>query len=365
MEKKFSANFQMYNRDGLRIQFTVREDEAAEHLRLLSLTLDRLNQEGYSVSEPDSNAKPKVVPIVAYVRSTAQDSKTNSFMPCVHLYSPWGNFKAATVYHEKLEDLPFNWQGVKLWDGAAPDRENATKRGVLISCEEFSIVMVPRMDYEGNVKRTDSGNIIYAYDRVVSHKDGPQATQSAPPPNRTTQHRSTPQRPANPVKAELDAITVADSEPMGWDSGSEWDGMAADAAAAEAADKKAKQPFVWPVSEEALELCTGLYNAPDCPKRVADMSEYFAKKSVNSDGAMTDKQYQYLGSLIDKRYSGGHNAILSAVCQHVVNGEHKPGFDVKELLDWMIKPEANAGKLQVLDALVEFLKADIAQFEVA
>ena len=220
-EKNFSVNFQMYNMDGLRLQFTVRSDDASEHMSLLQQQLDWLTREGYSVNEPDSNAKPKVVPIVAFVRSTAQDSKTNSYMPCVHLYSPWGNFKAATVYHERLGDLPFDWESAKLWDGAAPDRENAGKRGVLTTCEEFKVVLAPRTDFEGNVKRSDSGNIIYQYDRVLNQQEAPQAPQAPSAQqaaNRTTTPTNAPQRSATSAE-ELNGINVQDEEeiPFGYD----------------------------------------------------------------------------------------------------------------------------------------------------
>jgi hypothetical protein len=205
-EKKFSANFQLYNMDGLRLQFTVRADDAREHMQLLQQQLDHLLREGYSVTEPDANAKPKVVPIVGWVQGTAQDNKTGQFLPCVHLYTPWGKFKAATVYHEKLHDLPVSLESAKLWDGPAPDKDSAIKRGVMNNCD-FQIAMVPRTDFEGNVKKSESGNVLYFYDRVVGSQ--PQAG-----------HRNDyAAQVVGPSRDELDRINVQDEDAIPWDAG--------------------------------------------------------------------------------------------------------------------------------------------------
>ncbi len=198
MEKNFSASFNLWSMDGLRVQFTVRADDAQDHMIQLSHTIDALSADGWTVGEPDANAKPKTVPIVGWVRASSQDSRTASFQPCVHLYTPWGNFKAATVYHEKLGELPIEWQSGQSWDGAAPDRDNAKKRRVYSECEAFQIVLAPRMDYEGNVRRSDSGNIMYQYDRMAQATQKPQKHMNgAHPSNRTVTHRNEPQRPAS------------------------------------------------------------------------------------------------------------------------------------------------------------------------
>lgn len=186
-------------------------------------------------------------------------------------------------------------------------------------------------------------------------------TNGAQPSNRTAQHRNAPQRPSvrPTVQDEIDAISVAGSEPIGWDD------LVDHADANRAEEAAASAPFVWPTSIDALELCAGTVNSPDLGARCHKMIQYFVGLNEGSRNGMTDKQYQFLSGLLDKRYNGGHNAILSALIGGVVDGEHVPGFDVKELIDWLKDEKANAQKLAILDELVSFVMADIAQFEVA
>ena len=198
----------------------------------------------------------------------------------------------------------------------------------------------------------------------TEHK-APQRTQTQQSSNHTAQHRTTPQRPVQPAKDELDSITLDNAPPVD-DS---WDGIVAEVEANRAQDKKAKakaQPFVWPVNDDTLEICAGLANSPDCPGRVAAMITYFDGLHAGSgDRAMSDKQYGFLTSLLDKRYNGGHNAVLSALIGYAVNSDHIPGWKVKELIDWLKDEATNAQKLATLDTLVDALKVDLQQLGVA
>lgn len=200
---------------------------------------------------------------------------------------------------------------------------------------------------------------------LVTAQNGAGRAQNQQQSNHTAQHRTTPQRPVQPAKDELDSITLDNAPPVD-DS---WDGIVAEVEANRVQDKKAKakaQPFVWPVNDDALEICAGLANSPDCPGRVAAMITYFDGLHAGSgDRAMSDKQYGFLTSLLDKRYNGGHNAVLSALIGYAVNSDHIPGWKVKELIDWLKDEATNAQKLATLDSLVDALKVDLQQLGVA
>lgn len=173
-------------------------------------------------------------------------------------------------------------------------------------------------------------------------------TQHRKPTQHTNTHRNgVPAQPAS-VQDEIDSITVADSEPLSFDGDNPF------------------HDFTWPTDEEVLDICAGLYNSPDCPKRVVDMIQWFSGQNEDSDKPLSEKQYPFMVSLVDERYGkGSHNAILSALISGIVNKQNVPGWKTKVLIAWLKAPEENAGKLEVLDALVAALKQDLQSFEVA
>ena len=156
-EKNFSANFSLFNGDGLKVQFTVREDDPDRHMQILSAYLDHQLKAGWRVVEPIGNARPKTVRIVGWVLSSAEDKRTATYKPCVHCYAPYGDFKVITVYHERIGELPIDISQATVWDGAAPDRETALKRGVMNSCD-FEILIEPVLDSDGVPLLTEKGN---------------------------------------------------------------------------------------------------------------------------------------------------------------------------------------------------------------
>ena len=88
--------------------------------------------------------------------------ETSNDEPCVYLYAdhPGLQFRVSTVYVEKLDTLPFDWQkGVtqNTWPGAAPDRNTAAKKRSLNSVPPFQIVT------QSSGKTTDEGQPIMRY----------------------------------------------------------------------------------------------------------------------------------------------------------------------------------------------------------
>jgi len=161
--------------------------------------------------------------------------------------------------------------------------------------------------------------------------------------------------PPNPVPEDVNY----------YDSGDEWRGMSEEADANERKAKAAGGPFVWPTDDEALEICTGLANSPDCDADMGVLLHEFHALAEGSTKAMSEKQYGFLVSLLDKRYNGGHNAILSALTGMIINSNFIPGWKVKELIDWLKDEATNAQKLATLDSLVDALKVDLQQLGVA
>lgn len=177
--------------------------------------------------------------------------------------------------------------------------------------------------------------------------------QPPPPSNHTTQHRNGAQRTPTPPTEDVNY----------YDPDQEWNSMAQEADANHAADAAASAPFAWPRSREAIDLCTGFINIPDLDEQVFALVSDIQGKHKDSNGPMSEKQYPFLAGLLNKRYGeNSHNAILSALTGMLVSGENPPGWKAKVLIDWLKEDDAN---VVTLDAMVDFLKQDIAQFAVA
>ena len=138
-EKKYSANFKLFNVEGLQVQFTVRADDSREHLQNLTAYLSALTGDGWRVSEPTGDLRPRFLRVAGWVRDESEDKQAGGFRPCVHLYGQHGDFKQTTVYYERLNELSLDLGSAKKWDGAAPDRASAQKRGFWNECD-FEVV---------------------------------------------------------------------------------------------------------------------------------------------------------------------------------------------------------------------------------
>ena len=209
---------------------------------------------------------------------------------------------------------------------------------------------------------------------ILIAQGGAGRARNQQPTNGATVTQKAQPRPAQPVKNELDAIIMGDVPPLDGDS---WDGIVAEVEANRVQDKKAKAtagPFVWPVNDDALEMCSGFINLPDLTPQQAKLINAITEADKASKNKMSNEvkegkkssQYGTLAWRLDDRYGkGSHGAILSALCQRSISSDNLPGYEVKKLLDWLFKPEDFAPQLGVLDSFVEALKLDLQQLEVA
>ncbi len=347
-EAKFSANFSLFNPDGLKVQFTIREDDQVKHFQLLQSQLDQLSRSGWRVTEPTGNTKQKLLHVVGWVLGEAEDKRAATFKPCVHLYAEYGEFKQATVYAEKLDELPIKIGAAKKWDGAAPDKASAAKRGVMNHCD-FDVMLDPILQTDGNPKMNDKGFVQYKYGNVKG------AAQTAPAANDGTD------------------FTLADVEEQDPDLWKPNTYSKKPAAAAK------PQAFVWPVSEEMLSIAAGVIQMNELQGDGAKLLTYITKQHHNSNGKRmstsgtnkttgkeTGGQYGFIASLLDKRYgSNSHRMILSALCGEEITGDNAPGYAVKELIDWLAAPEESKVKLAALDQVVAFVKEVVKEVEEA
>lgn len=177
-EYAFGASFRLYGRDGLNVLFTVRADDAAAHIDLLETHLDLLEAIGYTVNLPGTEPGEQVEEVSAWVLG-----KTSRGDACVYLYSANEalQWKVATVYVEKMDQLPFATSG-NPWLGSAPKRDMAQQEGVLHTTAPFKIVLKPT----GEV--TDSGRPMTKFDRVLDARPAAPASPQQPAGNGNGKH---------------------------------------------------------------------------------------------------------------------------------------------------------------------------------
>lgn len=177
-EHAFGASFRLYGRDGLNVLFTVRASDAAAHIDLLETHLDLLEAIGYTVNLPGTEPGEQVEEVNAWVLG-----ETSRDEPCVYLYSSNEALKwrIATVYVEKLDQLPFTVSG-EAWPGAAPEREMADKKRKLHIVEPFRIVMKPTGE------ETSSGRPVLKFDRVLDARPAAPASPQPPAGNGNGKH---------------------------------------------------------------------------------------------------------------------------------------------------------------------------------
>lgn len=137
-EYKFSSFWKMFTPDGLQVTFGVADDDMPAQLNSLNAYMSHLRNAGYLPQMPGLEDGEKIEEIDAYV--VGESSKGDG---CVYLYAANHGlqFRLATVYVEKFGDLPFKVAGKK-WDAsAAPQREEAEKKGYLVTVPAFKVVM--------------------------------------------------------------------------------------------------------------------------------------------------------------------------------------------------------------------------------
>lgn len=155
---KYSAYLKLYGKDGLQVSFTVNGDDADVFTAELGDFITRMTneEEGFTITPEGIKPGEKLQEVDGWVLG-----ETSEGQRCIHLFKSPLQWKVATVYEERIKDIPITINGKHFqWPGAAPEREAAERRGALNPCS-FTIVLVP------TGKTSDRGNPILKFDRVV------------------------------------------------------------------------------------------------------------------------------------------------------------------------------------------------------
>lgn len=154
---KFSSYFKLYGKEGLQVNFTVNGDDGATHIAEFGEYLTRLlGEEGFAITPEGIKPGEKLQEVDGWVLG-----ETSEGQPCIHLYKTPLQWKVATIYEERIKDVPIKQDNKTFqWPGAAPEREAAERRGALYPCN-FTIVLVP------TGKTSDKGNPIFKFDRTI------------------------------------------------------------------------------------------------------------------------------------------------------------------------------------------------------
>lgn len=171
----YTAFFKLFHAAGVQISFGIGAQDPDEHLCKLDAYMSTLLDSGYSVQAPGLEPGEEIESVDAYVRG-----ETSKGDPCLYLYSANHSlqWRIATVYVERFDDMPFSVAGAKLWEAdAAPARESAERKGVLNAVPTFEIVLEP------TGKLTEAGNPILRYARVRGGSARPAVATPEPEPD--------------------------------------------------------------------------------------------------------------------------------------------------------------------------------------
>ena len=179
-EALYSANFKLWHPDRVQVQFTVRSDEPG-FADKVSAEIAAILSRGYVAEEPLPQEGEKLQDVCGWVLGEYKDKDSGQFKPCVYLYAERLEFKIATVYPEKFEELPIVRQG-KLCEGPAPTLDLARQKGYF-NPAQFRIALVPQIDYgTGEPRRSEKGKVLYKFGRVVG-ASAPQPAEMQQPPS--------------------------------------------------------------------------------------------------------------------------------------------------------------------------------------
>jgi len=173
-EAPYSANFQMFL-SKLKVQFTYRQEKDDAYIGNLKAYIANLYADGFT-DDPSKKAAGKTHTVSGYVVGEYTDKKSGNFEPVVYLYTEYSKYKVASVYPESFGQLPFTVNSAN-WNGQAPEREDAQRRKALIPTPPFEVELEPELDFTGEPRTTENGNIKYKLARVVG------AVTKVTPPN--------------------------------------------------------------------------------------------------------------------------------------------------------------------------------------
>ena len=166
---KYSAYLKLYGKDGLQVNFTVNGSDLDLFTAELGDLVDMMlgDEQGFSITPEGVKPGERLQEVDSWLLG-----ETSEGQPCIHLYKTPLQWKVATIYEERIKDVPIDIKGKKAWPGTAPEREVAEKKGYLNECN-FTIVMVP------TGKMTDNGKPIHKFDRTVGYGSSSSKQQSS------------------------------------------------------------------------------------------------------------------------------------------------------------------------------------------
>lgn len=236
-EAHYSTNFRMV-KNGEAFQMTVREDTPEEFVNNIKDLIGRLQAEGWQfmggivnaqrpdertttapadnriagVGQAESTAPGAVKreQIEGYVVGTYMSKHTQQVEPCLYLFTPRRPFRAYTVYPEKFSSLSIKIPDADLrspWNGSAPSKEDAIKRG-MYRVHPFEVEVTPIIGADGNVVMKN-GYVQYGLhwsQAPVVDTAPPDDVQFQPPAKVEKIVRTWPHRP--PMRDDIPAETA-------------------------------------------------------------------------------------------------------------------------------------------------------------
>lgn len=148
-----TVEFSLYGLAGLSHRITVTSPDPEALVAEYDDLLRKLEARGFGEKEPDPSMAPRYERIVGWVLGEANTKIPGETQTCVYLYNDveMFTFKTATVYAERLKELPLgDLASHKAWTGepgAAPLRATAKTKGYLNPCD-FTIILVPKVDFK-------------------------------------------------------------------------------------------------------------------------------------------------------------------------------------------------------------------------
>jgi len=172
-DSPYSANFKMFSGDGVETQFTVRAEDAHQHIQNVISYKAQLQANGFSAQPGKGSAGGRTIQADGIVKGYFTP-KEGGEGECYWVYGQNGKFRNATIYPEQWAKVPLAIK--KLVDSAqtrrsdsAPEREKAILAKTYIKLPPgISINMEQRTDYDGNPLLSDNGKPMWKFNGFVS-----------------------------------------------------------------------------------------------------------------------------------------------------------------------------------------------------
>ena len=168
-EALFSANFHLFNADGVREQFTVRSDDYVEWMTQRATVIEALLAAGYTWTEQPKKEKVaglyETDNIIGYI-VTAIQKGPSAGQPAIACYNNRSKFASYYLYREDAHLFPKPWPSVPEFDGAAPEKDIALTHRKFHKLE-WQLPITPRLTPDGEVEKKN-GYIQYKPNRAAT-----------------------------------------------------------------------------------------------------------------------------------------------------------------------------------------------------